>query len=339
MKPAPPVTRTGRASMLRSFLCPSENMELSASREQPLARRRKKSAFRRPDHVERIRPPMVVEGEAPFGVVEADADVVTACGKIEPTEAQLHFFQPAERLDLDAVGLGIDVNAVFLWPAAYRRREPRPLDRPRRIDRDFNDQALSRMDCARFAPSLVEQSNVDDLRLERAEAVLVQVQGDAGGRYKRLHRRRRAARGLGVHVGAVLGKDFGRIAQRRGAAAPDPERATAKRLDLRQIMADEHDGAALRPELLDLLETFLLEGHVADGQRLVDQQDFRIDMNGGGEAETELHAGAVGAHRIVDRMLQLVECYDCNEPRRHLAIRYTGDDVVNKKILPSRQVR
>ena len=57
----------------------------------------------------------------------------------------------------------------------------------------------------------------------------------------------------------------------------NPDRALADALDLVHGVAHEQDGdVAIVDEVLDAALTFLLEEHVADGERLVDDEDVGL---------------------------------------------------------------
>ena len=64
----------------------------------------------------------------------------------------------------------------------------------------------------------------------------------------------------------------------------DPNRALADALDLVHGVAHEQDGdVAIVDEVLDALLAFLLEEHVADGERLVYDEEIRLGDGGDGE--------------------------------------------------------
>lgn len=64
----------------------------------------------------------------------------------------------------------------------------------------------------------------------------------------------------------------------------DPDRALADALDLVHGVAHEQDGdVAIVDEVLDALLAFLLEEHVANGERLVHDEDVGLGDGGNGE--------------------------------------------------------
>ncbi len=68
-------------------------------------------------------------------------------------------------------------------------------------------------------------------------------------------------------------------------------------------VADDDDGPPLALELLHVVEALALEGCIADGEHLVDQQDVGLHVHRDREAETDVHAGRVELHLVVDEVL------------------------------------
>src|SRR5262249_6446185 len=58
------------------------------------------------------------------------------------------------------------------------------------------------------------------------------------------------------------------------------QHAVAQRLDRIQVMRDEDNGPTFSPQCPHSIKTFLLEGHVADGQHFVQEQDLGLQMSG-----------------------------------------------------------
>ena len=63
-------------------------------------------------------------------------------------------------------------------------------------------------------------------------------------------------------------------------------------------------------DLVDAGDAFLLKRTVADGKRLVDDENLRIYRHGERESQTRLHAAGIRAHRLVDIQTQLSEIDD-----------------------------
>ena len=59
--------------------------------------------------------------------------------------------------------------------------------------------------------------------------------------------------------------------------------------------------------LVEHVEALLLEGRVADGQHLVDQQDVRVDLDRHRERQPDVHAGGVVLELEVLELLELGE--------------------------------
>ncbi len=60
-------------------------------------------------------------------------------------------------------------------------------------------------------------------------------------------------------------------------------------------MGDHDERDPRRLQFVEPGDAALLEPQVADREDLVDQQDLRIDVDGGGKRQPQRHAGAVGA--------------------------------------------
>src|SRR5712692_371221 len=61
-------------------------------------------------------------------------------------------------------------------------------------------------------------------------------------------------------------------------------------------------------------------------------------MHGNREGQTYLHASAVGAHGIIDKLLQLGKGHNRVKPLRHLTARESGDHTIDVNVLATRQV-
>lgn len=70
---------------------------------------------------------------------------------------------------------------------------------------------------------------------------------------------------------------------------------------------------AVVDEVLDALLAFLLEEHVADGERLVDDEDVGLGDGGDGERDARDHAGGKVLHGHVYEVGQLGEVDDLLE--------------------------
>ena len=116
------------------------------------------------------------------------------------------------------------------------------------------------------------------------------------------------------------------------------DRALAQPLDRGRVVRDEDDRAALFLEREDAAEALPLEGLVADGEDLVEQQDVRVEERGNGEAEAHRHPRRVRAHRAVDRMLELGERDDLVEPLLDVGAPEALDGAVQEDVLAPGEV-
>ena len=98
-------------------------------------------------------------------------------------------------------------------------------------------------------------------------------------------------------------------------------------------MADDDDGAALVAEPVEAFEAASLEGVVADGQYLVDEQDLGFDVDGHGEAEAYVHARGVVAYGFVDELVQFGEADDVVEALADVAGGESQDGAVEVDVL------
>ena len=93
---------------------------------------------------------------------------------------------------------------------------------------------------------------------------------------------------------------------------------------------------ALEPE--ELLEALLLEGRVADGEHLVDQQDLGFDLDRGGEREPHEHPRGVVLQPQVHEVLELGESHHVVESRKRLSAAEPEHDRVDDHVVARVQV-
>src|SRR4051812_33512605 len=84
------------------------------------------------------------------------------------------------------------------------------------------------------------------------------------------------------------------------AAVIEPQRAAADRADVIQAVRAEENGLPLFLELANLVHTLLLKMAVADGERLVDNENVRIDVDRNREREPHVHPRGVRLDRTVE---------------------------------------
>src|SRR5579859_5634394 len=103
-------------------------------------------------------------------------------------------------------------------------------------------------------------------------------------------------------------------------------------------MADEqHRPTFAARELIHLAETFFLEFDVADGENLVDNQDFRFEVGCNGEGEAYIHARGIAFDRSVDELLNLGEGDDLVEFLADFRPTHTEDRAVEINVFAASQ--
>src|SRR5438132_7150296 len=84
--------------------------------------------------------------------------------------------------------------------------------------------------------------------------------------------------------------------------------------------------------------TALLELVVADGEHLVDDQHFRIEMCGDSEGKAHVHTCRVALDRRVHELLDTAELDDLRELPRYLATAHTQNRAVEVDVLAAGQL-
>ena len=210
---------------------------------------------------------------------------------------------PAERPSRSRRSCRCGVGAVDEPPHGVVDGDPDDdvVDRLGGFDGDIEPQRLAGLD------RLLVGSGVDD--------------PGVGDLHPAPHRRHLRPGQLGAHVlcrgGGLeeplpeLPDDLVRFALGHELAVFEGRRLVAHLPDEVGGVGDDHDRAALGLEGLDLVDALPLEGLVADGEDLVDEEDLRVDVDGHGEAEPDVHARRVVLDRRVDELLQLGEGRRC----------------------------
>ena len=98
-------------------------------------------------------------------------------------------------------------------------------------------------------------------------------------------------------------------------------------------MRDEHDRAPFVAHAVEHVEALLLEGGVADGEHLVDQQDVRVDLDRDREGEAHVHAGGVVLELQVLELLELGELDHALVARARLARGEAEHDPVQRDVV------
>ncbi len=120
------------------------------------------------------------------------------------------------------------------------------------------------------------------------------------------------------HLPVVLVEHGGHVAVGGDVPTRQPDGAVARQLDGGRRVGHEDDRDPLAAELGDARHALVLEGGVADGHDLVEQEDVRVEVRGDREAEAGVHAARIGAHRSVDEVAELRELDDVLHPRLDL---------------------
>ncbi len=130
------------------------------------------------------------------------------------------------------------------------------------------------------------------------------------------------------HGGEVIGDDLSGLAEIGDTTVVQPEGAVADGFDVGHGMADEEDGYSTGAELADLAHGALAKAGVADGERLIDEQNFGVNVNGDGEGQPDDHATGVGFDRLIDEIANIGEGFDFGVAFVNLACGETQDGAI-----------
>ena len=95
----------------------------------------------------------------------------------------------------------------------------------------------------------------------------------------------------------------------------------AEALERSHVVGDEDDRPAPVAEIVEDVEALLLEGGVADGEHLVDQQHVGVDLDSDGEGKSDVHARRIVLQLELLELLELRELDDVVVARAGLAWR------------------
>ena len=109
--------------------------------------------------------------------------------------------------------------------------------------------------------------------------------------------------------------------------------AVAQGLDGGQVVGHEQNGRSGLNELVHPRHASILEHRVADRERLVDDEDLRLEVRSDREAESQLHPRRVVLDLCVDRLLELRERHDVVEAATDLPARDAEDAPVEPDVL------
>ncbi len=104
-------------------------------------------------------------------------------------------------------------------------------------------------------------------------------------------------------------------------------------------MGDEQYRDFAFAQFLELAHAAIGEHRVADGQGFVNDQDFGVHVDGGGEGQPDIHAARIFLHRTRDELADLREGFD----RRHGALDFgaaeSHDFAVQEDVFAARKFR
>ena len=141
------------------------------------------------------------------------------------------------------------------------------------------------------------------------------------------------------HRGQIFGNHAVRFADIDHAAVIEPQDAIADRLHVADGVRNEQDGDTALAEFVDLAHAALAKVNVADGQRFIHQQDFRIDIDRDGEGQAHHHAAGVGLDRLVDEVADFGEGGDVFVPLVDLARGESQDRAVEVDVIAAAEFR
>src|SRR5579862_8188747 len=103
-------------------------------------------------------------------------------------------------------------------------------------------------------------------------------------------------------------------------------------------MRDEQDSTAATAYVLHLSDALSLEVSVADGQDLVNNQDFRVQVRGDGERQPHIHPAAVTLNRRVDKLLDPRESDDGVKTAADLRLAHPQDRAIEEDVFAAGQL-
>ena len=104
-------------------------------------------------------------------------------------------------------------------------------------------------------------------------------------------------------------------------------------------MTDKQDSPSLLSHILHFTQTFFLETCVADGKDFIKNENFRLQMGGDTEGETDIHAGRVPFYRSVYEVFDLGEVNNLVEFLPDFLLAHPQDRAVEKNVFPTGQLR
>ena len=100
----------------------------------------------------------------------------------------------------------------------------------------------------------------------------------------------------------------------------------------------QHGAPFLSRNGAHLAQAFALEGVVANGKDLVDDQNLRLEVGGHGEGQPDVHAAGIMLHRRVEELLHLGKRHDLVEFPPDLRARHPEDRAIEENVLAAAQL-
>ncbi len=94
------------------------------------------------------------------------------------------------------------------------------------------------------------------------------------------------------------------------AAVEQEDGAVGKLLHQAEIVRHEEHGDFALAQFLKFAHAAIGEDGIADGEGLVDDENFGVDVDGGGEGQAHVHAARVFFHRPLDELADFGEGFD-----------------------------
>jgi len=138
------------------------------------------------------------------------------------------------------------------------------------------------------------------------------------------------------HRDLIIRDDLLRRSDGFHGAVLDPDEAVAKRLERREIMRDDQDGAVFG-EILDKGIAFRAEFGIADGQGFVDDQNIGVGMGADGKGEACRHAARIHFEGLIKEIADIGEGLDGRHALQHFLPFETENGAADQGILLAAQ--
>jgi len=118
------------------------------------------------------------------------------------------------------------------------------------------------------------------------------------------------------------------------ASALEQDGPLAQPFDHRRVVRDEKQRDSPGDELVDHPGAFELESRVPDGERLIDDQDVRVDVGGHRKSQPQHHAAGVRLDRLLHEIADLRKRGDGLEASGDLPPAEPEHGAVEEDVLP-----